>query len=741
MSGAGGGSGLAGGRQWHLRFPPWLSQVVAAALVLAARPAQQQRGQGTNSSVPDVCATCHINATCQQKEGKNVCICNYGFVGNGRTHCQDKDECQIGASKICGEHTSCHNTHGSFYCICLEGYYPSNNNNKTFIPNDGTYCTDIDECQVSGVCGARRQCVNTIGSYKCHCMKGYRPENAEEFFHQAGNTVLSTGCGRPPLVPNTDMIWNNISQLGGVVHYRCKKGFHRINGKNTSRCTYNGSWEIPTLICKEVDCGIPPTIQHAELVWNFSSSFGSVVCYSCQEGFEYIGGNNVSVCEDDGVWVKSTLTCKVKAAIKNVSVFNQTCVKWRRSPRETDLKMVYLVRMFRVSPLQNSTFNFTAEEETPEVCLDLKTGTNYTVNVTVVSPETSMPSAIPSPTTDLLCDFEGFSNVSVFNDTCLKWRRHSGRVGVKETYLFRVLGRRWYQKEFLHEMIFNFTTGEETPEVCLELKSGANYMVNITTASSKGSSALITIAIKTEVKEDFSNMLILNDTCLKWRRSERKVDWKEIYSFHIQGRRWYQKEFFHEMTFNFTAYGQTPEVCLDLRPGTNYTVNISAAALDFSVLVSMTTQITDPPFPEIEFVTVQRPVPALSLRKAEDRNGPISFYQVIVLPLSLQSTFLCDSLAAATFFSNATDAEGYVAAEFLAKDVADNMLISLGDRRYYGTFYNAPLKQGKDYCVVLRIVSQWNKVMGIFKLFSELYLIKFSFYLQFSLINSRRCQL
>ncbi|XP_073201740.1 sushi domain-containing protein 1 isoform X13 [Lepidochelys kempii] len=742
------GGGLAARRPRRLRLPLlWL-----LLWLHAARPAQGQRA-ATNSSVPDVCATCHANATCQQKEGKNVCICNYGFVGNGRTHCQDKDECQIGASKICGEHTSCHNTHGSFYCICLEGYHPSNNN-KIFIPNDGTYCTVTD-------------------------------------------------CGRPPSIPNTDMIWNNISQLGSSVHYQCKKGFRSINGRNTSRCIYNGSWEIPAIICKEVDCGIPPPIQHAELMSNPSSSPGSVVQYSCQKGFEYAGGNNISVCTEEGVWVKSTLTCTVKAAIGNVSIFNKTCVKWRRSTRETNLKMVYLFhiqgrRWHQEAFFHEAVFNFTAEEETPELCLDLQAGMNYTVNITVVSPEPSRPVTVTIKTVEE----EGFGNVSVFNDTCLKWRRRSGRIGVKETYLFhiqeqqgyllksshetminfttekenpevclplplgvnytltiteastklvlqipitlpateeellsnvsifnetcvkwqrkvaragtketytfRILGRRWYQKEFSREMIFNFTTGEETPEVCLELNSGANYMVNITTASSKGTSALITIAIKTEVKEAFSNMRILNDTCLTWRRSIRSADRKEIYSFHIQGRRWYQKEFFHERAFNLTIYGQTPEVCLDLHPGTNYTVNISTAALDLSVLVSMTTPIIDPPFPEIEFVTVHGPVPALSLRKAEDRNGPISFYQVIVLPLALQSTFTCDSLAAVTFFSNAT--EGYVAAEFLAKDVADNMLISLGDRHYYGAFYNAPLKQGKDYCVVLRIISQWNKV-------------------------------
>lgn len=42
----------------------------------------------------DVCATCHANATCDDKSdgsGK-VCNCKYGFVGNGRTFCQGREK-------------------------------------------------------------------------------------------------------------------------------------------------------------------------------------------------------------------------------------------------------------------------------------------------------------------------------------------------------------------------------------------------------------------------------------------------------------------------------------------------------------------------------------------------------------------------------------------------------------------------------------------------------------------------
>ena len=41
----------------------------------------------------DVCASCHLKATCDDKSdgsGK-VCNCKYGFVGNGITSCQGRN--------------------------------------------------------------------------------------------------------------------------------------------------------------------------------------------------------------------------------------------------------------------------------------------------------------------------------------------------------------------------------------------------------------------------------------------------------------------------------------------------------------------------------------------------------------------------------------------------------------------------------------------------------------------------
>ncbi|XP_075823232.1 sushi domain-containing protein 1 isoform X5 [Microtus pennsylvanicus] len=554
-----------------------------------------------------VCATCHEHATCQEKDGKRICICNYGFWGNGRTRCVDKDECQFGATVICGNHTSCHNTPGGFYCICHKGYRATNNN-RTFIPNDGTFCTEIS-------------------------------------------------CGSPPAVQNAILVGNPTSSLGSVAHYVCQEGFESPGEKITSVCTEKGWSEIP---------------------------------YTCTE---------------------------IVVEIHDVSVFNDSCVRWHISPESINFKIMYMINIetqqsTAVESAREETVNVTTDNRTPEVCLHLQQGANYTVRISAAPPRRSVPAILDFQMAedDLLED--GILNISVFNDTCLKLNRRSTKDGSEQMYQVEVLGQRWYLESFYHATFFNFTTRDQAPEVCLELYPATDYTINITLLRpTEPHSAQISLTTALTAKQTITNISVYNETCLRWR-SLKTANVQELYLFHIWGQRWYQKAFVLEIIFNITSSSQAPEICLDLHPGTNYNVSLQALSSALPVVIYLTTQIAEPPLPDVEFFSVQGgPLPHFRLRKAKDVNGPISSYQLLVLPLSLESSFSCGSEGMTSFFGNTSLADGYVAAEILASDVPDDALeIPVGDRLYYGEYYNAPLKPGHDYCILVRITSEWNKV-------------------------------
>ncbi|KAI4890617.1 hypothetical protein NFI96_026709 [Prochilodus magdalenae] len=287
----------------------------------------------------DVCASCHANATCEDKtdgSGGKVCNCMYGFVGNGRTHCQDKDECQLG--RICGDHTLCHNTYGSYYCTCLQGYRPSNNM-AVFIPNDGTYCharlitmanyyddyqtfimiyVYVDECEVQDVCGEGGVCENSEGDFSCSCQTGYRVQSGSEPFqpHRDSAHCEMVDCGPPPSVPHVVQISPSLTRFASVVWFACADGFVWRGGGNTSICTADGLWSGPSMHCEEllphveVNCGEPLSLPHSQRLWGGRSSLGATALYVCVAGFYNAGSQNTSVCSALGSWTSADFLCR-----------------------------------------------------------------------------------------------------------------------------------------------------------------------------------------------------------------------------------------------------------------------------------------------------------------------------------------------------------------------------------------------------------------------------------------------
>ncbi|XP_051277741.1 sushi domain-containing protein 1 isoform X11 [Dicentrarchus labrax] len=363
-----------------------------------------------------VCATCHANAICDDKSdgsGK-VCNCKYGFVGNGRTFCQDKDECQLGASKICGKHTTCHNTYGSYYCTCLAGYSPSNNM-AVFIPNDGTHCLDIDECRIAGSCGDGGQCRNLEGSFDCSCQLGYQVHNGTEPFHpyrdKASCRVVD--CGQPASVEDTVLLSVTGTTYSSVAMFGCDEGFVWSSGDNSSVCGADGLWRGPTMVCEggcvldyflawcsdflqsmlvawqpqiDAKCGPIPFLANSEVVWHNRS----VVIHRCVDGYHSWRGSNVSVCRNSGLWQKATLRCiEIKPPINHLFVLNEKCLHWKAEKYEEDTE-VYMVTYIGSRDYQRSFRDkgkrfLSSMGDQLELCLNLLPVTNYSMSVTAVS--------------------------------------------------------------------------------------------------------------------------------------------------------------------------------------------------------------------------------------------------------------------------------------------------------------------------------------------------------------------
>uniref|UniRef100_UPI00063CF75E EGF-like module-containing mucin-like hormone receptor-like 2 n=1 Tax=Odobenus rosmarus divergens TaxID=9708 RepID=UPI00063CF75E len=111
------------------------------------------------------------------------CRCSPGFISssgeifyNGAERCEDINECAPPSLVSCGKFADCQNTEGSYHCTCSPGYEPASGA-RTFRNESENTCQDVDECS-SGqpTCHNSTVCINTVGSYKCRCHRGWEPK-------------------------------------------------------------------------------------------------------------------------------------------------------------------------------------------------------------------------------------------------------------------------------------------------------------------------------------------------------------------------------------------------------------------------------------------------------------------------------------------------------------------------------------------------------------------------------------
>uniref|UniRef100_A0A673XAL7 Sushi domain containing 1 n=1 Tax=Salmo trutta TaxID=8032 RepID=A0A673XAL7_SALTR len=735
----------------------WRTALVILAFLTLAITEMRVTGQTL-----DVCATCHPNATCEEKvdgTGK-ACNCMYGFVGNGRTYCQDKNECQIGANKICGQHTACHNTYGSYYCTCLAGYSPSNNM-AIFIPNDGTRCQDINECRVQGICGEGGKCTNMQGYFNCLCQVGYQVHNGAEPFHPHQDKALckAIDCGQPPSALNAvqlsatgtrygsvatfgcsegffwksgenssvcgaESVWKgpslvceaidcgqppsalNAVQLsatgtryGSVATFGCSEGFFWKSGENSSVCGAESVWKGPSLVCEEVDCGLPPALPHSVMLWDQSTRIGSEVLYQCNSGYYNVGEGNVSVCTANGQWDQTSFLCEEIDCGEPVFI-SHSKILWDR----TSLigSVVYYQCVEGYYPTSGKCYTECGEnglwEDIELQCEELNCGAPLTL------PHTNMlwdNTTVLGSVIEYVCKDGFYQEGGCSLSTCTS----SGQWGIVSIICKATCGP-------APALVNTEVVLQNTSVVfhrCLEgFHSWRGRNTSVCDITGKWQAATMRCR---EIKPAISDLVVFNEKCLRWKADKYEED-TENYRIAFVGFRAYQRSFHDKRKKLLSSTSDHPEICLNLLPVTNYTISITALSARFTSTLTTNTSLQVPQAPEILYREIEAPFPTLWLRRSVNTLDPISFYQVFVLPLEGTLVFDCSSPKTPDFSSQRKPHGQYITAQLHLRDIGKEMNLTLGDGHYYGGFYNAPLQNGRDYYVILRAVSQWG---GAFK--------------------------
>ncbi|XP_044608470.2 adhesion G protein-coupled receptor E2-like isoform X1 [Equus asinus] len=111
-----------------------------------------------------------------------ACRCHPGFsswsgeiITSPADSCDDINECEPPLAVSCGKFADCQNVDGSHYCTCSPGYGLVSGA-TTFRNESENTCQDVDECSSrQHPCHNSTACINTVGSYRCRCRRGWTP--------------------------------------------------------------------------------------------------------------------------------------------------------------------------------------------------------------------------------------------------------------------------------------------------------------------------------------------------------------------------------------------------------------------------------------------------------------------------------------------------------------------------------------------------------------------------------------
>lgn len=176
------------------------------------------------------------------------CMCDEGWHG---ADCElDIDECTSDTHMHeCRDNTVCVNTPGSYKCVCEKGFDPDGSIEEVAEAKKG--CRDHDDCAESG-CINKKKCVGTglgAGRYKCTCEAGWKDMNCDHDVDECREGVQMVVNGKTvtrkvPCAENAKCV-----NTPGSFFCRCKAGY-KGNGIGKKKVHKKLSYQGATCVAK-----------------------------------------------------------------------------------------------------------------------------------------------------------------------------------------------------------------------------------------------------------------------------------------------------------------------------------------------------------------------------------------------------------------------------------------------------------------------------------------------------------
>ncbi|XP_067886734.1 sushi, von Willebrand factor type A, EGF and pentraxin domain-containing protein 1 isoform X1 [Heterodontus francisci] len=187
--------------------------------------------------------------------------------------------------------------------LCNNGYYLLGDY-KLFCASDGNWAGVVPVCLDLDECALGSDC--DTRSECINTVGSYNCICRPPYTGDGRNCTDPISC-KDPGRPVHGLARGNVHIVGGQVTFSCEDGY-QLNGTENVTCLEDGLWSDPVPRCQARSCGVPGIPANGTNEGT-DFTFGGKVVYSCNKGYVLSGAAEIS-CLANGSWSHETPTCE-----------------------------------------------------------------------------------------------------------------------------------------------------------------------------------------------------------------------------------------------------------------------------------------------------------------------------------------------------------------------------------------------------------------------------------------------